>query len=682
MKTAFRTFLFTGVAAGFFFSTAHGADARTLTLADIRREVTLVDPQISPNGSRVALLVGRNDFAHDSVAVQVVLIDVAGGAMHALPVPQTDVGFVRWSPGGDRLAYLAGADGEPKQLYIISPSGTRARKLTDAPQGVDHFVWRPDGNAIAYATQDVPPAPKGNARFNTSFEVGDNDYRATAKPLPAHLWLVRTDGSAPAPLTTGASIVPSGSLSLSQPYLDTLTVPQHFPDQFFCWMGNGRSLAYTKVPDAYATHWDKAVIEVRDLATGRERALTRHHGLEAGCDTSPDGTRIAYWYPHDGKALAASSIFVAGSSGSTGGLEVTRNLDRSPWVARWMPDSTSLLILAHDRTREGMWLASLDGALHRLDIGDLNASAASVSRTGSIAFIASSPKLPTELYVMKSARSSPRRLTHVNNYFEGLQLGAVTRIQWRNDGFDENGVLTLPPNFVAGKKYPLVLQIHGWPQYASQEAFDTDYPGLTQLLAAHGFIVFEPNYRGSDNLGSTFETAIVGDTVEGPSRDIMAGIAAVEKRGVVDESRIGVSGWSYGGLLTAWLIGHHSWRAAMAGAAPTDLPVDYAIGSYNILNGYFYGGPAWASASRHQAYVDQSPITYAWNITTPTLIMSCVGDTIVPVTHSYELFHALRDRGVPTEFIAYQSNEHFPTDPVSSEDVYRRWVAWFDRYMR
>jgi len=243
-------------------------------------------------------------------------------------------------------------------------------------------------------------------------------------------------------------------------------------------------------------------------------------------------------------------------------------------------------------------------------------------------------------------------------------------------------VLTYPPGCVAGKKYPLVLQIHGWPQYASQEAFDTDYPGLTQLFAAHGYLVFEPNYRGSDNMGSAFENAVAGDTVVGPSSDIMAGIAAVEKLGIVDDSRIAVSGWSYGGLLSAWLIGHHAWRAAMIGAAPTDLPVDYAIGAYNVLDGSFYGGALWASEAGHQRYVDQSPITYAWNITAPTLIMSSVSDTTVPVTHSYELFRALRDRGVTARFIAYPSTEHYPSDPVSSEDIYRRWVGWFDRYLR
>jgi dipeptidyl aminopeptidase/acylaminoacyl peptidase len=261
-------------------------------------------------------------------------------------------------------------------------------------------------------------------------------------------------------------------------------------------------------------------------------------------------------------------------------------------------------------------------------------------------------------------------------------LGAVRQVDWTLDGFHETGVLTYPPGFVAARKYPLVLQIHGWPQYASQQAFDTDYPGLTQLLAAHGYLVFEPNYRGSDDAGNAFESAIFRDTVAGPGRDVLAGIAAVEKLGIVDAQKIGISGWSYGGLMTAWLITQdHRWKAAMTGAAPIDIPVDYAMSSYNVLDRYFYGDSLWSSKPAHAIYVNQSPVTFAWNITTPTLIMAATGDTTVPIVHSYELYHALKDRGVPVEFVAYVSDEHYPSDPVSSEDIFRRWVGWFDRYL-
>ncbi len=668
-----RLFLFCAIVAGLLASLWSGTRARTLDLLDLRKEVTLTDPQISPDGKRIALLVGRNDFDHDVIAVQLVMVDAASGTGHALPIRQADVSSVRWSPRGESIAFLAMRSSGAKQLYVASPNGSNLVQLTHAPNGVENFAWRPDGRAIGYVTENSAPIRHGSEKFNTAFEVGDNDYLTTAKPLSSHLWLVSIGGGAARRLTNGAWSIPRA-----------LIEPQHFPNQFFCWYADGRTVAYTRAPDAYETHAIHAVMMVRDLGTGAEYPLTDRSGLEAGCDTSPDGRKIAYWYPRDGNPLDASSIFVTRSDArGTNGVDVTHSLDRSPWKVMWMHDSSSLLVLAHDGTREGIWRVGTDGSTHRLDIGDLSASGASTSHTGSIAFVASGPQVPSELYVSASAGAVPRRLTNFNGFARSLQLGAVRQISWRNDGFSENGVLTYPPGFIAGKKYPLVLQIHGWPQYASQQAFDTDYPGLTQLFAAHGFLTFEPNYRGSDNMGNAFESAIIGDSDAGPGRDIMAGIGAVERLGIVDTARIGVSGWSYGGQMTVWLIGHETiWKAAMAGAAPTDLSVDYAIGEYNVLGGYFTGGPLWESRAMHQTYIDQSPLSYAWNMKTPTLIMSTIYDTTVPVVHSYELYHALRGRGVPVEFVAYVSDEHYPTDPVQVEDIYRRWVGWFDRYLR
>jgi dipeptidyl aminopeptidase/acylaminoacyl peptidase len=687
-----RNHFFTALVLIFVLSFAppHAATARTLTLLDLRREVTLADPRISPDGSRVALLVGTNDFQTNRVVVRLDLLTTATGARTTLPLPFDDVSSPRWSPDGAQLAFIAARADAPHQLYVWTVAKARLHRLTSNNQDVEYFAWRPDGKAIAFVRADAPPQRHGIARFETSFEVGDNDYMTTAPPLPSHVWLVATQPPwTTQRLTQGPWSLPPGTHELSQPYLNALIAPQHFPNQFICWSRDGRHLALTAMPDPYIAHGDRAVMRVLDLSRvpagwADLQPLTAHAGLEAGCDTSPDGTKIAYWYPARGHALDVSDIFVTTAAArGVNGLDVTRRLDRSPWAVHWMPDSLSLLVLAHDGTHEGMWRVSLDGTAQPLDLGDLNASGATVSRTGAIAFVASGPQTPTELYVMSNWQDRPRKLTSYNAAFGSLHLGAVRTITWTNDGFRENGVLTYPPGFVAGRLYPLVLQIHGWPQYASQAAFDTDYPGLSQLFAAHGYLVFEPNYRGSDDEGNAFETAIVGDTVAGPARDILAGIAAVERLGIVDKNEIAVSGWSYGGLLTAWLIGHdHRWKAAVAGAAPTDLPPDYAISSYNVLDRYFYGAPLWSSRRAYQVYVAQSPITYAWNITTPTLIVACTGDTTVPIVHSYELYHALRERGVPVQFIAYPSSEHYPSDPVSSEDVYRRWAGWLDRWLR
>src|SRR6516225_7625904 len=166
----------TGLLAGFCLLSAAQSGARTLTLADLRHEVTLADPQISPDGKRIALLVAPQDFATDRSPVRILMIDSSSGANHTISAPSSDVVFVRWSPSGDRIAYLASLGDGPRQLYVASASGAPSRRLTDAPRGVDYYAWRPDGHAIGYAAVDPPPKRTGSDRFNTSFVVGDNDY--------------------------------------------------------------------------------------------------------------------------------------------------------------------------------------------------------------------------------------------------------------------------------------------------------------------------------------------------------------------------------------------------------------------------------------------------------------------------------------------------------------------------
>jgi dipeptidyl aminopeptidase/acylaminoacyl peptidase len=201
------------------------------------------------------------------------------------------------------------------------------------------------------------------------------------------------------------------------------------------------------------------------------------------------------------------------------------------------------------------------------------------------------------------------------------------------------------------------------------------------MLAANGWVIFEPNYRGSDNLGNAFEHAIDNDAGAGPGRDVMAGLAALEHTGFIDEARIGVSGWSYGGYMTSWLIGHyHVWKAAVSGAAVNDLVHAYALSDFNVTQRYAINGPPW-SPKQAAAYREQSPISYAGDIKTPTLILSDTGDARVPITQSYLMYHALKDSGVEVQFFAYPVSGHSPGDPVRQPDVYRRWVDWMDRYL-
>jgi dipeptidyl aminopeptidase/acylaminoacyl peptidase len=307
---------------------------------------------------------------------------------------------------------------------------------------------------------------------------------------------------------------------------------------------------------------------------------------------------------------------------------------------------------------------------------------ADVGKDGSIAFAGNTPTQPIELYYLASPDAKPKRLTDFNHELATLELSRTDTFEWKGpDGFAEDGVVVYPPDFSRGKKYPLVVYLHGGPVETSTTGLG--YLGLfSQLMAAHGYVVFRPNYRGSDNLGNEYQRALVKDLADGPGRDIMAGIAALEKQGFIDESRIGVSGWSYGGYLTSWLIArYHIWKAAVSGQATSSRADAYNLSDYGVKWRFMMGGSPWKKEYA-TAYKEQSPITYAGAITTPTLILHDTGDPRVPVTNAYALYHALKDNGVIVKFIAVPVAEHVPSDPVHGSDIHRVWIEWFDQYLK
>jgi dipeptidyl aminopeptidase/acylaminoacyl peptidase len=352
-----------------------------------------------------------------------------------------------------------------------------------------------------------------------------------------------------------------------------------------------------------------------------------------------------------------------------------------------MKDSRSLLLGAADGTRTGVWLQPIDGPARKLDFGPLVVAAGfgslsvSMSNDGRLAFVGSTPGRPNELYWRPSATAPPERLTDFNAEIVAMSLGRAETVMWDGpDGFRMDGVVTYPPDFEAGRRYPLILYIHGGPRASSKESFSA----RSQLLAAQGWIVFEPNYRGSDNLGNAFMAAIWNDAGAGPGRDVMSGIEYLKGRGIVDESRIAVSGWSYGGYMTTWLLGNYPdvWKAGVAGAAVTSTMDQYDLGDSNVRRGSALGGSPYTDGARMRAAVEQSPITYASRIKAPTLILALTGDYRVPIMQSYRLYHALRDNGVPVQFIGYPLPGHSPTDPVHQRDVDRRWLDWLKQHLK
>ncbi len=623
-------------------------------LDDLSLRVRLSNPQISPDGRTITLGVSRPDVEANRWQGELVAIDAGTGKQRVL-TRRRGAWHARWSPAGDRVAFLARTDGG-SQVHVLPMDLGEARPITEAPSGVRTFTWSPDGRAIAYVAAEEEPPKDGH---DTSFVVGNNHYLATESPRPSHVYLIDAGGGEARQLTTQLNLATS------------------FGPAPLAFSPDGRLLAFVPTRGLHSGDADMTAVHTVDVGTGEVRAITGADRFEGSARFTPDGTRIAYEYPRDGVAANLSEVYVAPAAGGRGN-SVTRELDRDVRLQGWLRDGTTMLLAGRDGTRSALWLHG--SATRRLDLGEVaSLRGVALGPADQIALVGTTPGRPAELYTMASPSSPPKRLTSFHDEIAGRELGRTETITWQGpDGFEEDGVLVYPPGFEAGRKYPMVLSIHGGPTGTSTEGFSD----LPQLMAAEGWLVFQPNYRGSNHRGNAFQSAIANDCADGPGRDVMAGVEAVKARGLIDGERVAVSGWSYGGWMTAWLIGRYpgAWRAAVAGAAPVDATDMTALSDLNVMIRHCLTTSPWVG-TRYREYLAQSPIAHFSQLRTPTLIMSKTGDRRVTVTGSYKLFHALRDNGVEVEFIGYPGPGHFPSDPAGTRDVYRRWTEWLKRHL-
>ena len=649
------------------------APGKTFDLAWLSRIVRVVDPEISPDGKWIVVVVTKSDYENDLNDSELALVDVATGKTRFLTYDRKKAGFPRWSPEGDKIAFLAPDDKEHNQILVMDMAGGDALQVTKSATSIQQFAWKPDGTAFAYAAIDDAPKKSGADKFDDSFEVGDNSFLDRDKALPTHLWLIPAEGGEAKRLTSGSWSLP-------------VAFPPGPPASPIAFTADGKKLIYVRIENTYSGDRRYSSPQVLDLATGKSDAITTHTMWASFPVPSPDGTKLAYIYPRDGVDRNFNDIYlVDGLKGD--GQNATRAIDRNFFRALWTPDSKAIVSGANDAAGVGLWIQPLAGPAKRLDLGDVTASTgfwldATVGAQGQIVFTGTEPHHPAEIYILDTPDSKPRRITSFNAAIDEVKLGKSEVVTWQSPDkapkdWTEDGILTYPPDYTPGKKLPLVLYIHGGPTSASKDAFSV----FAQLIAAQGWLVFEPNYRGSDNEGNDFAHAIVDDSGDGPGRDVLAGLEMLKKRGIVDESNIAVTGWSYGGYMTSWLIGHAQfWKCAIAGAPVTNLIDQYNLSDSNVSRATALGGsPYTGDWMKH--WVEQSPMTYYDKMVTPTLVLQDVGDYRVTITQGYELYHSLKDRGITTYFYAYPIGGHSPADPVRIRDVYRRWIEWLDQYL-
>jgi dipeptidyl aminopeptidase/acylaminoacyl peptidase len=659
----------TGIFAVFVLlaSTALSANAAPVTLQSLRDIVHVKDVRISQDGSKVAFVRSIGDYQHDLWKRTLVVMPAAGGPPRVLTAAMNDLDDPRWSPSGTQLAYLAKDKAKIVQLFVVSSSGGPARQTTHLANDVEHYAWSPDGTQFAYVTEDGPRKPRAAARHDDLWEVHDDGFLTVDEPRPSHLWLVKASGGTPRRLTHGSWSV----LEADPPFVGAATDPS--------WSADGTLIAFTMQANADDSDSDRTSIATVNVATGTVTKLDGRTQYEYQPIFAPYGTQLAYLYPHGPGPISVLDLFVSGYGRNE---DMTPQLDRDVLSATWLPGNR-LAMLASEGPRQTLFVQSLPvGTMQRVPLGELAPAEISAAGNGAIAMIASTSNLPPEIYVLDSIAAAPRKLTSFNAAaIAKLEFGKSEEISWTApDGERSDGILTYPIGYQTGKTYPLVLRIHGGPE----ESTTTAYEDLRQLFASHGYLVFEPNYRGSDNLGSAHEHAIFRDPGVGPGNDVMAGVAAVEAMGIVETSREAVTGHSYGGYMTAWLIGHsHNWRCAVIGDGAFDWVESYDLSATGNLAWVrdSLGGSPWAPENA-QIYHDGSPITYVHDMKTPTRLISGTADEQVPVSESYALYHALNDLGVPVSFVAIPGAKHFPEDPVHIEGYNRATLDWVVRYLR
>jgi dipeptidyl aminopeptidase/acylaminoacyl peptidase len=657
--------LFVSCAAAASAAFLLGAAPRPIELTDLRRLVTYGSVSIAPDARHVAAVTRRPDFKENRTVTQLVLIDVRTHAKRVLTPDRTSVQSPAWSPSGDRIAFLSpGGEKKTPQIWVLPVDGGEALRVTDAERGVEGFAWRPDGRELAYVTRDEPPNKKAIDAHDDAFEVTHETWTARASATPAHVWLIPAGGGKTRRLTSGTWSVAGGELT-------------YRPD--------GRAIVFTRAPDGTFDTFARTTLARADLPSGNVTTFAETGSNAPAFDRT--GKQLAYVRPNT-TAKVQNDIIVASADGSHA-ADVGARLDLNPGGAAFLPDG-GLLTEASLGTQSHLFTIDRDGTVTMLRTNEVSPSFPSVARDGTIAFNGATPSDPSEVYVahvpgdvihpksLHGGLLGLERLTSTNAWLASRGIGTKRTIAWRAaDGTPLDAVLTEPPGFTKAKKYPLVLLIHGGPTAATRATFTS----LAALLAARGWLVLEPNYRGSDNHGAKSIATSLGHPMSIAGRDILDGLAVVEREGIVDPSRIGVSGWSAGGMMTSWLITHDTrWRAALSGAAVNSLVGVATMSDVNEYAPALLRGNPWADEAVMKRALEESPLTYADRVKTPTLIVTDAGDQRVPTPLSYEFYHAVRATGTPVELLVYPVSGHFPSDPLHAEDVNRRWVDWFAKH--
>jgi len=656
---------------------AQQGPSRTLEARDLFSLEAASDPQISPDGSKIAYVRRSGDIMTDRMRPTIWLIDTRSGEQAPLAAGPGAHSQPRWSPDGKRLAYISTGEGGSAQLFVRWLASGQSVRITGLPDSPTSLAWSPDGRQIAY-TMFVPgegvklgalPAKPEGAQWAPPLEIhSDIQYRTDEegylKPGFSHIFLVPADGGAPRQMSFG-SVHDNGPLS---------------------WTQDGRSIIFSsnRSPD-WAREPLDSEIHALDLAGGAIRPLTDRRGPDSEPVVSPDGRLIAYTGFDDRRlGYQNAALYVMDREGGSPRL-LTGSLDRSVDSPIWAADGRSIYVAYEDRGTRKVARVGLDGSVRTVAEG-LSGSALdrpytgggfSVARDGSVAAPSGSALRPADVALYRGG--TKRQLTRLNaELLDSKRLGEVRHLTATS--FDNRPIdawLTLPPTRAEGQRVPLILEIHGGPFAAYGPHFSTD----NQLYAAAGYAVLSVNPRGSTSYGEEFANLIHHAYPGRDYDDLMAAVDAAISGGFADPDRLFVTGGSGGGVLTAWIVGKTDRFKAAATQKPVIDWASFSLTSDNpaFFSRYWFGQYPWEN---HEAFWARSPLSLVGNVKTPTLVVVGSQDYRTPVSEAEQYYTALQLRGVPTALVKVPGASHggIAARPSQAGAKAAAILAWFEKY--
>jgi dipeptidyl aminopeptidase/acylaminoacyl peptidase len=635
------------------------AAPRPMTIVELIKVPRLTGAQISPDGRHVLFLRSEADWKANKRISHIWRASSDGGEVTQMTNGAEGENAPRWAPDGKTIAFVAKRQGdEVAQIYVLPTAGGEAARLTSHETAVSNIVWSPDSTALFFLAAE-PKTAKEKARD----KVKDDVYAFDEDQKSQHIWKVTVATKAEQRVTNGDYSV--GSFRLSR---------------------DGTRIVHQRAPSALLGDSDRSEIWVMRSDGSEAVQITKNEVSENGAELSPDNRQVLFVANANAsfERYYNGKLFVAPASGGATRQLLAPDAPEDVGSATWSKDGRSVYFAGQLGVRSQIYTVPLAGSTATpLTAGDHSLSDWSYDAAGDRhVFHRSEPANPGDVWLL-AGTSAPVRVTRVYDYLaREYAIPRQERIEWKGaDDVTVEGLLYYPLGYQSGQRYPLIVQTHGGPAAADQFGFGS-WSSYVQVLAAKGYAVLKPNYRGSSGYGDRFLRDMVGHYFKNAHLDVMAGVDHVIKMGIADPDRLGKMGWSAGGHMTNKIITFTDrFKAASSGAGAANWVSMYAQSDVRSHRTPWFGGTPWQKEAPIDVYWEHSPLKYAANVKTPTLFLVGERDARVPMPQSVEMYRALKSHGVPTRlYIA-------PREPHGFQELRHQLfkvnaeLEWFEQWI-